>query len=151
MESSDPAFRLPYGPDFLFIDRVVDLSRPDRIVTQTHFQASARILRSHFSKGPTVVPGVLLIEMASQSALLCGQLLGLVPEGSLLLLGNVKAMFLRMAPGDAWVTAHVKIDNPAGGFFYKCELFCEDDLICKVQGTGVFAPDLRLPDPQGAG
>lgn len=129
--------RLPYGSEFLFIDRVICHFPHGEIVTEKTFHATDPILRAHFVGGPTIVPGVLLVEMASQSALLSALLAGKLAAGSRLVIGSIKATFHHPASGGRVVTARVNVDNPAGGFAFKAELSCEGTVLARVHGIGM--------------
>jgi len=85
---------MPYGPDFLWVDEVLEQDGDRRIVTSKHYLANASIVRDHTPAGVTIVPGVILIEQAAQSALLLGLRSGHVVSGKAAFLGRVKADFI---------------------------------------------------------
>jgi 3-hydroxymyristoyl/3-hydroxydecanoyl-(acyl carrier protein) dehydratase len=137
MNQPDIHSYLPYGPEFLFIDRMLSHSPNGEIVTEKTFHATAPLLRAHFLGGPAVVPGVLLVEMASQSALFSALLTGKMAAGSRMLIGSIRATFHNQAPGGCVVTARVTVDDPAGGFAYKAELTSNGIVLARVQGIGM--------------
>ena len=59
---------IPHRPPFLFVDRVVDISR-DRIVTSTLADPDADFFRGHYPDDP-VMPGVLICECCFQAGAL---------------------------------------------------------------------------------
>ena len=140
MSGPEPGLGLPYGPGFLFVDRVMFHAADGRIVTEKEFRATDPILRAHFDGGPPVVPGVILVEMASQSALLWALRHGRLAPGARLLLGSIKATFLHQAVADCEVTARVTVESPAGGFAFKGELWSDDHNLARVHGLGMAVP-----------
>ena len=60
---------LPYGPDFLFVDSIEELSELG-IKGHYHFKPELWFYASHFKNQP-VTPGVILIECMAQIGLVC--------------------------------------------------------------------------------
>jgi 3-hydroxymyristoyl/3-hydroxydecanoyl-(acyl carrier protein) dehydratase len=91
----DPLSRLPHGPSFRFVDRVLEWAPGTRVVALKNVTCGEPHLQDHFPGNP-IVPGVLLIEAMAQTAGL------LLPEGSSAVLAQVKdARFRRpVVPGD---------------------------------------------------
>jgi|SRR6185369_241940 len=141
MVESDVRAYLPYGPDFSFVDRVLSHTEVGDFVTEKTFHTTHPILLSHFARGPSIVPGVILVEMANQSALLLATLSGRVPAHARMLLGSIKASFLHPVPAGSVVTSQVTIDSPAGGFEFKAVLSCQGKTVARVQGIGVITTD----------
>lgn len=56
---------LPHRPPFLFVDRVLELSKK-RIVAERTFRADESYFQGHFPERP-IVPGVLLLEGLAQT------------------------------------------------------------------------------------
>ena len=92
---SDPLSRLPHGPSFRFVDRIVEITPGARVVALKNVTCGDPYLQDHFPGNP-IMPGVLLIEAMAQTAGL------LLPEGSSALLAQIKeARFRRpVIPGD---------------------------------------------------
>jgi 3-hydroxyacyl-[acyl-carrier-protein] dehydratase len=92
---SDPLSRLPHGPSFRFVDRVLEIAPGTRVVALKNVTCGDPYLQDHFPGNP-IMPGVLLIEAMAQTAGL------LLPEGSSALLAQIKeARFRRpVIPGD---------------------------------------------------
>lgn len=93
---------LPVSYPFLMIDRVLAWEAGTRIVTRKCVTGGESYFQGHFTKGPAVVPGVLLVEAIAQSALLLGLLGGEAStEGTTHMLAEAKAVFRASArPGD---------------------------------------------------
>lgn len=93
---------LPMSYPFLMIDRVLAWEAGKRIVTRKCVTGGEPYFQGHFTKGPAVVPGVLLLEAIGQSALLLGLLGGdATTEGTTHMLAEAKVVFRAPArPGD---------------------------------------------------
>lgn len=91
---------LPYGEDFLFIDRVTKLES-SRIEASFRVPANSPLLRSHFRE-LSIMPGVLTGEGLAQSgAVLVSQHLADAREKFLLAMKVTEADFIGVAqPGD---------------------------------------------------
>jgi 3-hydroxymyristoyl/3-hydroxydecanoyl-(acyl carrier protein) dehydratase len=136
---------LPYGPDFLWVDEVLDVG-PQQIRTRTFYSPDKPILQSHFLNGPAIVPGVILIEQVAQSACLAGRLAAGAGEQQAddtpaaaveFALGQVKARFLSPAKAPCELIADVtlRIGNRSIGF--RGKLFHGDTVIAEVNGLAV--------------
>jgi 3-hydroxyacyl-[acyl-carrier-protein] dehydratase len=93
--SSDPLSRLPHGPSFRFVDRMLDGVPGTRVVALKNVTCNDPHLQDHFPGNP-IMPGVLLIEAMAQTAGL------LLPDGSSAVLAQIKEARFRRAilPGD---------------------------------------------------
>lgn len=91
---------LPYGEDFLFLDRVIRLE-PNRIESRFRVPVDSALLRSHFRELP-LMPGVLTGEGLAQSgAVLVSQHLDDARKKFLLAMNVSEANFVGVAqPGD---------------------------------------------------
>ncbi len=69
MESKEIIGHLPYGPSFLFVDRLLNISE-EGIEGEYTFRPDAYFYESHFKDKP-ITPGVILIETMAQIALVC--------------------------------------------------------------------------------
>jgi 3-hydroxyacyl-[acyl-carrier-protein] dehydratase len=92
---NDPLSFLPHGLLFRFVDRVLEIVPGEKIVTLKNVTANDPHLQDHFPGNP-IMPGVLIIEMMTQTAGL------LLPKGSSAVLAQIKeARFRRhVVPGD---------------------------------------------------
>ena len=61
--------KLPYGPDFLFVDEISSVDE-NKIVGTYTFKPEALFYRDHFP-GKPITPGVILIETMAQIGLVC--------------------------------------------------------------------------------
>lgn len=116
MNPLSPTDLLPYGPDFLWVDDVLE-ARDDGIVTRKRYTTDSLLLRSHVFDGICIVPGVILVEQVAQSACLAGLLAaamrGEAPERApRFVIGRVKAKF--MAPAQAPCTVQAEIELRPG-------------------------------------
>ena len=127
---------LPYGRDFLFVNRVCGLEPERWITTSMDYERSSAILESHFRGGPAIVPGVVLAEQVCQSALLLGLLSKKVKPGQPLLLGRLQCRFIKPALADCTIHSRVDLVVAKGdsiGFIGDARL--NGDSIAQFQGS----------------
>jgi 3-hydroxymyristoyl/3-hydroxydecanoyl-(acyl carrier protein) dehydratase len=74
LERHDILTLMPHDQQWVMVDRVLDWTAGERIVTEKHVLATDPFVAGHFAHGPAVLPGVLLIEFVGQSAYLLMQL-----------------------------------------------------------------------------
>ena len=81
--------RLPHGPEFRFVDRLLSLDPGKSGIGEYHVQGTEPFLKGHFP-GQPIFPGVLLVEA-------CAQLAGTVAQSDPLIkpLDNLKLTAIR--------------------------------------------------------
>jgi 3-hydroxyacyl-[acyl-carrier-protein] dehydratase len=95
--SADPRLALeslPHGPEFRFIDRLLDLAPGQSAVGEFAIRPDAYYLRGHFPGNP-LMPGVLLIEACAQLAGIAAQsdpVIGALPNLRLTAVRQAKIM-----------------------------------------------------------
>jgi len=133
---------LPYRSPWLLIDRLVSWERR-RIVVQKVISGADPMVAAHFPEGPSVIPGVLYIELVSQSILFLGKLVDslddptakLFTKGKNTVLARCKADFLSPGfVGDALIADVTVSDVIAGTAVYDGLITCGERKICKVNG-----------------
>jgi 3-hydroxyacyl-[acyl-carrier-protein] dehydratase len=103
---------LPHRYPFLLIDRVIDLTRRERIVAIKNVTINEPFFQGHFPGHP-VMPGVLIIEaMAQTAAVLVVDAIGDEARGKLVYFTSIDdARFRRpVVPGS---TLHVPVERKA--------------------------------------
>ena len=129
--NSDPLSRLPHGPSFRFVDRVLDWVPGTRVVALKNVTGGELHQQDHFPGNP-IMPGVLLIEAMAQAAGL------LLSDGSSAVLAQVKeARFRRpVLPGD-----QLRIEAERSGGLGGLHRF---SVTASVNGTPVAEAELVL-------
>lgn len=138
LEHHEVAALLPYGWPWLLIDRVSSWTPSRRIVTQKALSASDPLLNAHFAGGPRTMPGVLMIELAAQSAMLLGKLSG--GSSGTSFLARCQATFSSPALVGEVLTATVELrDTVRGTRVYDALIRCGDREVCKTHFYGAQA------------
>src|SRR5437588_4712192 len=130
---------LPHRYPFLLIDRVVDLTRKQRIVAIKNVTINEPFLMGHFPGVPTM-PGVLIVEAIAQAG--GALLLTEIPDRHAKLMvftGIERARFRKpVTPGDqlrvevdvlAWRTTAVRMQ---GNVWVDGKLACEAVVTCQL-------------------
>ena len=93
--------RLPHGPEFRFLDKLLDLDPGKLGVGEYRVRGDEPFLRGHFPGDP-IFPGVLLLEAAAQLAGLVAQSDPAIPPWPVLKLTAVRSAKITGAarPGD---------------------------------------------------
>lgn len=140
LERAEVERLMPHGAGWVFIDKVLSCEPQRRIVTQRFIDPDDPILMSHFPNGPTILPGVILIEYAGQSAYLLGRLSGRadVVEPATHMLARCSASFLSPARAGDLLTAHVTlVDRVGETTVYDAVVTCDERIVCRVRVFGV--------------
>jgi 3-hydroxyacyl-[acyl-carrier-protein] dehydratase len=102
---------LPQKEPFIFVDKVLELQKGERIVCLKNISGNDPWFRGHFPNF-AVMPGVLIIEALAQSALILARKSDFNHENNFnIVLGSVKARFLKpVVPGEQLIM-EIKIDK----------------------------------------
>jgi len=135
LDKAEIAELLPFSARWILVDRVAECSPPGFIVTHKRVEADDPFLAGFFRLGPIVLPGVLLIEFASQSACLLGALseaaCGRRPPR---LLARCSAQFLSPAHAGDLLTAEIRLtDASDGGTLHEATVRCGERLVCRAR------------------
>ena len=129
--------RLPHGPEFRFIDRLLELVPGKSGTGEYTVRGDEPFLRGHFPGAP-MVPGVLLVEAAAQLAGIVGQSdpkIGPLPGLKLTALRAVKILGTAR-PGEV-LHLEAKITGRLGNLI-------QATAVGTVNGTPVVQADLTL-------
>ena len=130
---------LPHRYPFLLIDRVVDLTRKERIVALKNVTVNEPFFQGHFPGYP-IMPGVLMVEAIAQAggALLLTEIADR-DQNLMVFSGIERARFRRpVVPGDqlrievvvlAWRKNAVRME---GNIFVGDKRVCEATVSCRV-------------------
>jgi 3-hydroxyacyl-[acyl-carrier-protein] dehydratase len=130
---------LPHRYPFLLIDRVVEITRMERIVALKNVTINEPFFQGHFPDYP-IMPGVLMVEAIAQAG--GALLLTEVPDRAdklMVFTGIERAKFRRpVVPGDQlrievevlnWKTRAVRMQ---GNVFVEGKLVCEAVVMCQL-------------------
>lgn len=113
-EASDALARLPHGPEFRFVDRLLALEPGVSGTGSYTLRGDEAFLRGHFP-GEPLLPGVLLLEAAAQLAGVVAQSdPGRVPLAGLKLTAIRAAKILGTARPGETVTLHARVTGRMG-------------------------------------
>ena len=135
---------LPHREPFLFVDEIVERA-PERVVTRWRVRAEADFFRGHYPGNP-LLPGVLLCEMAAQSAAILCAGEPLAAGATPVLTRITDARFRRMVrPGDE-LRCEVALDERVGPARYvSAKVLCGEEVALRVKLV------VALADAAGAG
>lgn len=134
--------RLPHGPEFRFIDRLLALDPGKSGIGEYTVRGDEPFLRGHFP-GQPIMPGVLLVETAAQLAGIVAQSdpnLAPLPGLKLTALRNVKILGTAR-PGDV-LRIEAKISGRLGNLI-------QATAAATVNGTTVVQAELTLSGERG--
>lgn len=125
---------MPYRSPWMLIDRLISW-KEKHIVVQKVVSGADPMVASHFPKGPSVIPGVLYIELVSQAILLLAKLTSsdMAPATETTVLARCRADFV--SPGFIGDTLIADVDIQdvvAGKSVYSGVVTCGERVVCKV-------------------
>lgn len=123
---------LPYDPPLLLIDRAAPMGK-EAISVQKAVSGADPLVAAHLTDGPAMLPGVLVIEMVGQAALLLAKLGGSAEPENPVVLGRCKARFNRPAFVGQTVTASLTVERAADGSLVRALVFADEDTMAEVE------------------
>jgi 3-hydroxyacyl-[acyl-carrier-protein] dehydratase len=135
---------VPYRSPWLLLDRVLRWDEK-HIVVQKAISGADPMMAAHLSDGPSIMPGVLYIELVGQATMLlsvltCPEKTARDPKienKSTAVLARCKADFISPAFIGEVITAEVTLsDKIAGKTLYDGLVKAGDRIVCKVSGIG---------------
>jgi len=138
---------VPYRSPWLLIDRVVAWDRKT-ITVQKSISGSDPMMAAHLADGPSIMPGVLYIELVGQATMLHGVLNSSTQnrQDGTAVLGRCKGEFLSPAFIGETITAEVFVNDPvAGKTLYEGTVRADNRLVCRVSGMGAIISNPILP------
>lgn len=136
VERAEVARMLPHGASWIFVDRVLGCDPPTQIRTQTRIASDDPIVCAHFRDGPAILPGVVLVEMAGQSAYLLGRLSASASAGAppAHLLARCSATFVSPArAGDVLTTEVRLVERVRDVSVYEASITADQRAVCRVR------------------
>lgn len=132
---------LPYRSPWLLIDRVLDWTPGERIITQKCVSSADPWIAAHLGDGPRIIPGVLLIELIGQSAHLLGSLSahhsGQASDPELRVLARCRGQFIMPALAGDILQANVRLEDIVrGASVIEGVVTVDDREVCRAQLIG---------------
>lgn len=141
-QSAEVLRRLPFGDAFRLVDRIVACAPGRQIEVEHTMPPDDPVALAHFRSGPSIYPGVLLIEVANQAAIALGLISGLVAERTQLFLIETHASFRHPAMPGKPLRVVVTIDSVNRvGAGYSGRGYQDERLVFSVQCTTVKRED----------
>lgn len=131
---------VPYRSPWLLIDRVIAWDGRS-ITVQKSISGADPMMAAHLADGPSIMPGVLYIELVGQATMLHGVLSsgGNRGQEGAAVLGRCKGEFISPAFIGETITAEVTVSDPISGkTVYEGVVRAGDRLVCRVSGMGAF-------------
>ncbi|MBO9537893.1 hypothetical protein [Herbaspirillum sp.] len=131
---------VPYRSPWLLLDRVIAWDNRN-ITVQKSISGSDPMMAAHLANGPSIMPGVLYIELVGQATMLHSVLNTGVTEKSkqesTAVLGRCKGEFISPAFIGETITAEVTVsDQIADKTIYEGVVRAGNRLVCRVSGMG---------------
>ena len=131
--------KLPYGPEFLFVDELTELSEDGIRGTYT-FKQDEYFYANHFKNNP-VTPGVILIETMAQIGLVCFgiYLLGDKSKDFKMAFSSAEVNFLKpVLPGEKVTISSQKLYFRFGKLKCKAQMRNElGEIVCEGVLSGI--------------
>lgn len=146
LDYHDLAALLPYGFPWLLVDRVSRWSASEIVVVKA-VSGCDHNMSAHLRDGPSIMPGVLLIELVNQAAMLLVTLRSSAGEQDARMsgagaLGRAKATFHSPAYIGDVLTATVRITvQSENKTAYEGHITCGDRAVATVQAIGALVPN----------
>lgn len=129
---------IPHRDPFLFVDEITEMEPGERVTGVKHIAEDAYWFRGHFPEYP-VTPGVLLVEMLTQTATICT---GMMPEyeGKTPILAKInKARFVRpVLPGSTLTIKAEIIDKRSDRATCKATGYLDGKAAVQAESVCVF-------------
>lgn len=128
--------RLPHGPEFRFIDRLLELDPGKSGVGEYRVRGDEPFLRGHFPRDP-LMPGVLLVEAAAQLAGVVGQSDPAIPPMAGLKLTALRAVKIlgTARPGEI-LRLEARVTGRLGNLIQaQAEAFCAGERMLTAELT----------------
>lgn len=134
---------MPQHPNFVFVDSVIEIVARKSIRTSFYVDPDSLFIQWHFPEGPSLLPGVILIEFASQSAYLFGRLTRDGPaDGETHVLAKCSATFKSPAtPGDTLIADVAFTDEVGDVSVYDATIHTGEREVARVRLYGAKVRD----------
>lgn len=143
---------LPHRYPFLFIDRVVEFVKGEKIHAQKNVAGNEAFFQGHFPGNP-VMPGVIQLEAMGQAGALLAVLSGAkMARGHAIYVASISDCKFRrpVVPGDVLDLKAVLLRQRLGTFKLGCRAEVDGELATEAVATLTTGPALPRPDlPEG--
>lgn len=146
---------LPSRAPWIFIDKVLKWDETS-ITVQKAISGGEENMAAHFKEGPALMPGVLIVEMVNQAAILMGTLTGMFADGTpeklkaSSVLARMKATFHNPAEAGDTVLATVRLVKRLGmQTFFEGVVTSGDRQVATVEVIGAVV-DLKQGEAASA-
>ena len=135
MDYSDVKKLLPHRDPFLFIDKVITISK-DGITAERYVSPKEPFFKGHFPNFP-IMPGVIIVEAMAQSCGILGSFImnqETTKQSVYLLCGIDKVRFRKqIKPGDTLIFKSKVVSSKRGIWKFESVAYKDDDLVCSAE------------------